>query len=95
MKTLELGTVPETLGALPETMKAVVIRKDREGDPMKAMQIEDVEIPELGAHDVLVLVMAAGVNYNGVGAALGKPVPPAGWHGKPYHIAGSDAAGIV
>ncbi len=95
MKTLELGTVPETLGALPETMKAVVIRKDREGDPMKAMQIEDVEIPELGAHDVLVLVMAAGVNFNGVWATRGAPVSVFKMHSEPMHIAGSDASGIV
>jgi len=95
MKTLELGVVPEVLGALPETMKAVVIRKDREGDPMKAMKIEDVALPELGAHDVLVLVMAAGVNFNGVWATRGKPVSVFKMHSEPMHIAGSDASGIV
>jgi crotonyl-CoA carboxylase/reductase len=44
---------------------------------------------------VLVLVMAAGVNYNGVWAGLGQPISPFDGHGAPYHIAGSDAAGIV
>jgi crotonyl-CoA carboxylase/reductase len=39
--------------------------------------------------------MAAGVNYNGVWAALGKPITPFDVHGAEYHIAGSDAAGIV
>ncbi len=93
MKTLELGTVPE-LGVFPETMKAVVIRPDREGPPEQAMQIEDMAIPECGPNDCIVLNMAAGVNFNGVWAARGKPVsiinPEVG-----FHIAGSDASGIV
>ena len=49
----------------------------------------------LDSHDVLVFVMAAGVNYNGVWAALGEPVSVLDVHKQPYHIAGSDAAGIV
>jgi len=40
-------------------------------------------------------VMAAGVNYNGVWAALGTPISPLDVHKNPYHVAGSDAAGIV
>src|SRR5689334_11716715 len=95
MKTLPLGTVPEKLGEMPEKMQAVVLRKDREGDPMKAMVVEEVELPELGAHDVLVLVMAAGVNFNGVWAARGQPVSVFKMHSEPFHIAGSDASGIV
>ncbi len=59
------------------------------------MQIEVVPTWELDSHDVLVLVMAAGVNYNGVWAALGKPISPLDVHKNPYHIAGSDASGIV
>lgn len=94
MKTLPLHTVPK-LGELPETMKAVLIRKEREGDPIKAMQIEDVPVPEPGANEVLVLVMAAGVNFNGVWAAAGHPVSVFRMHKEPYHIAGSDASGIV
>ena len=46
-------------------------------------------------HEVLVLVMAAGVNYNGVWAALGQPVSTLDVHKQPYHVAGSDASGIV
>jgi len=94
MKTLPLHTVPP-LGELPETMKAVVIRKEREGDPIKAMVVEDVPVPERGANEVLVLVMAAGVNFNGIWAAAGKPVSVFRMHKEPYHIAGSDASGIV
>ena len=39
--------------------------------------------------------MAAGVNYNGVWAGLGEPISPIDGHKNPYHIAGSDASGIV
>ena len=39
--------------------------------------------------------MAAGVNYNGVWAGLGKPVSVLDVHKKPFHIGGSDCAGIV
>lgn len=41
------------------------------------------------------LVMAAGVNYNGIWAGLGEPISPFDIHKQDYHIAGSDAAGIV
>ena len=94
MRTLDLHTMP-ALGELPELMKAVVIRKEREGDPMTSMQIEEMPIPKLGPSEVLVMVMAAGVNFNGVWAAQGKPVSVFRMHKEPMHIAGSDAAGIV
>jgi crotonyl-CoA carboxylase/reductase len=95
MKTLELGKMPGALGELPEKMLAVTIRKDREGEPEKAMAVEEVPIPELGSHDVLVMTMAAGVNFNGVWAACGKPVSVFKMHKEAFHVAGSDAAGIV
>jgi len=56
---------------------------------------EVLDVPELDNYDVLVLVMAAGINYNGVWAALGVPISPFDGHKQPYHIAGSDASGIV
>jgi crotonyl-CoA carboxylase/reductase len=71
------------------------IRRERHGEPDKAMLVEVVETPEIDSGEVLVLVMAAGVNYNGVWAGLGKPISPFDVHGAPYHIAGSDASGIV
>jgi crotonyl-CoA carboxylase/reductase len=95
MATLPLHTVPKTLGETPETMKAIVIRKEREGEPIKSMQVEDVPVPEPGPSEVLVLVMAAGVNFNGVWAAAGKPVSVFKMHKDPFHVAGSDASGIV
>jgi crotonyl-CoA carboxylase/reductase len=75
-----------------------VIREDREGEPMDAFQLEEIEVPEPGAFEVIVRVMAAGVNYNNVWAAQGKPVSvfPYGDHPQwGHHIGGSDASGIV
>jgi crotonyl-CoA carboxylase/reductase len=95
MRSLDLHTVPQNLGETPEMMKAVVIRKEREGDPIQSMQVEEVPVPEPGPSEVLVLVMAAGVNFNGVWAAQGKPVSVFRMHKEPFHIAGSDASGIV
>jgi crotonyl-CoA carboxylase/reductase len=76
-------------------MKAVVIRPEREGEPIDAMKVEEVPIPECGPLDVLVMVMAAGVNFNGIWAARGKPVSVTRFHSEAFHIAGSDASGIV
>ena len=91
----EIGEIPP-LGHVPKNMYAWAIREERHGEPDKAMQVEVVPTWELDSHDVLVLVMAAGVNYNGVWAALGTPISPIrDVHKQPYHIAGSDASGIV
>jgi crotonyl-CoA carboxylase/reductase len=78
-----------------QTMDAWVIRPERLGDPKDAMQLEQIEIPEPGPGEVLVRVMAAGVNYNGVWASLGLPVSIFRYTGYDFHIAGSDASGIV
>ena len=90
----EIGEIPP-LGHVPAKMYAWAIRKERHGQPDTAMQCEVVDTPEIDSHDVLIMVMAAGVNYNGVWASLGKPISPFDYHKAPYHIAGSDAAGIV
>jgi crotonyl-CoA carboxylase/reductase len=90
----EIGEIPP-LGHVPKQMYAWCIRKERHGEPDKAMQVEVVDIPELDSHEVLIMVMAAGVNYNGVWAALGTPISPFDYHKAEYHIAGSDASGIV
>ena len=85
-------------GELPETMAAWVIRAEREGEPKSAFEVEEVEIPEPGAFEVIVRVMAAGVNFNNVWAALGEPVSVFGYGDHPewgHHIGGSDASGVV
>src|ERR1700704_6203670 len=92
-KVSELNVEP---GELPKTMAAWVIRQEREGEPKDAFQIEEIEVPEPGALEVIVRVMAAGVNYNNVWAALGKPVSVFRYHPEEdHHIGGSDASGIV
>jgi crotonyl-CoA carboxylase/reductase len=91
----EVGEIPP-LGHVPKQMYAWAIREERHGEPDTAMKVEVVPTWSLDSHDVLVLVMAAGVNYNGVWAALGTPISPIrDVHKNPFHIAGSDAAGIV
>ncbi|GAC1408774.1 MAG: crotonyl-CoA carboxylase/reductase [Actinomycetota bacterium] len=95
----EIGDVP-ALGEVPRRMYAQLIRPERFGEPEKAFQIEEVEVPEVGPDDALVLVMAAGINYNNVWAARGVPIDVTKVHarlGEPsdFHIGGSDASGIV
>ncbi len=90
----EVGEIPP-LGYVPKKMYAWTIRRERHGEPDQAMQVEVVDVPEIDSHEVLVFVMAAGVNYNGIWAALGTPISVFDVHKAEYHIAGSDAAGIV
>jgi len=100
------GTDPVPLGELtqvgnvPAKMLAQVIRQDRYGDPAGAFIEEVVDVPELGPNEVLVAVMAAGINYNNVWAAHGYPVDQIAVRQKAgesydFHIGGSDASGIV
>jgi crotonyl-CoA carboxylase/reductase len=96
--TSNVAQVSTEPGELPETMAAWVIREEREGEPVDAFQIEEIEVPKPGAFEVIVRVMAAGVNYNNVWAALGKPVSVMRYGDHPeygHHIGGSDASGIV
>jgi len=94
MDLYELGEIPP-LGQVPRLMHAWVIRRERHGPPEQAMQLEVVPTPSIESDEVLVMVMSAGVNYNGVWAALGRPVSTFDVHHAPYHVAGSDAAGVV
>lgn len=90
----DLGEIPP-LGHVPATMHAWAIRRERHGEPDQSFQLETVDVRKPGSNEVVVLVMAAGVNYNGVWAGLGVPISPFDVHGADYHIAGSDASGIV
>ena len=69
----ELGETPP-LGHVPDKMYASLIRASRFGEPKQAFEIEVIDTPKPGPGMVLVWVMAAGVNYNNVWAALGQPV---------------------
>ena len=90
----EVGEIPP-LGYVPKKMYAWVIRRDRHGEPDKSFKVEVVETPVLDSTEVLIFVMAAGVNYNGIWAGLGIPISPFDVHKEDFHVAGSDAAGIV
>jgi crotonyl-CoA carboxylase/reductase len=89
-----IGEIPP-LGHVPGKMHAWVIRKERHGPPDQSFQLEVVPTWPIADDEVLVYVMAAGVNYNGVWAGLGVPVSPLDGHKHPFHIAGSDASGVV
>lgn len=94
-----LGETPP-LGTVPERMHASLIRRERFGEPSEAFQMEEVAVPPLGHRQVMVYVMAAGINYNNIWAALGKPVDVISARQKrgeteEFHIGGSEGSGIV
>ncbi len=92
----QVANVETEPGELPATMTAWVIREERFGEPVDAFQLEEIEVPEPDAFEVVVRVMAAGVNFNNVWAALGEPVSVFRYHpDEDHHIGGSDASGIV
>jgi enoyl-CoA hydratase len=94
-----LGTPPALGMPLPETMHALVIRRDQYGPPIESTRIETVPVPRLKPVDagkVLVAVLASGPNFNTNFASLGLPVPVFGrGDTATIHIPGSDALGIV
>jgi crotonyl-CoA carboxylase/reductase len=99
MDLYEIGRFPPA-GEVPPRMYAQVIRPERFGEPRDAFQVEVIDTPSPGPGEVLVLVMAAGVNYNNVWAAKGLPLDVTKVHarfGEPddFHIGGSDASGVV
>ena len=53
-------------------MDAWVIREERHGEPEQALRLETVAVPRPREGEVLVRVMAAGINYNG-GVDLPRP----------------------
>jgi crotonyl-CoA carboxylase/reductase len=101
-KVFDLTEAPP-VGVVPRRMHAQTIRQARFGEPKDAFEDEIVPVPELGPDDVLVYVMAAGINFNSVWASLGKPIDVVRAHKqssdggdeKGFHIGGSDASGIV
>jgi crotonyl-CoA reductase len=95
----EIGEQPP-VGEVPANMHAWLVREERFGQPMTAFQKEVVPVPTIADDECLVYVMAAGINYNNVWAALGIPVNVIKARNKkgepePFHIGGSDASGIV
>lgn len=100
MKIVDIGNLPPT-GTVPEYMYAHVIRQQRYGRPSTAYVVEEVKVPELAPDEVLIAVMAAGLNYNSVWSAMGYPVDVIKLmqmrkdSTDDFQIAGSDCSGIV
>ncbi|MBV1848815.1 crotonyl-CoA carboxylase/reductase [Catellatospora tritici] len=80
----------------------------RDKDPRKSLHLQEVPTPELGPGEALIAVMASAVNYNTVWTSIFEPMPTFGFlkkygrlspltarHDLPYHVVGSDAAGVV
>ncbi len=94
VESVPVGTTPE-LGVLPSKMHAYVIRQGRLGEPRRSFVQEEVDVWQAGPGEVLVQVMAAGVNFNAIWAGLGEPVNILAGHGLDYAVVGSDASGVV
>jgi crotonyl-CoA reductase len=80
----------------------------RDKDPRKSIHVEDVPLPELGPGEAFVAVMASAINYNTVWTSIFEPVSTFGFlerygrtsefakrHDLPYHVVGSDLAGVI
>ncbi|WP_432479603.1 crotonyl-CoA carboxylase/reductase [Nocardioides sp. GXQ0305] len=80
----------------------------KDKDPRRSLHVEDVALPELGPGEALVAVMASAINYNTVWTSIFEPVSTFGFlerygrlsdltkrHDLPYHVVGSDLAGVV
>jgi len=99
LSILPVGVIPK-LGEIPERMHASLIRRERFGSPVQAFQTEEVSVPRVARGEVLVMVMAAGVNYNNVWAATGRPVDVIAARARRgdesgFHIGGSEGSGVV
>ncbi len=80
----------------------------RDKDPRKSLHVDEVDLPELGPGEAIVAVMASAINYNTVWTSIFEPVSTFGFlerygrvsplskrHDLPYHVVGSDLAGVV
>ncbi|WP_433517957.1 crotonyl-CoA carboxylase/reductase [Nonomuraea sp. CA-143628] len=77
-------------------------------DVRKSLRVGLVPMPELAPDEVVVAVMASSINYNTVWSATFEPLPTFGFlkrfgraggfaarHDQPYHVLGSDGAGVI
>ncbi|MET0579498.1 MAG: crotonyl-CoA carboxylase/reductase [Ilumatobacteraceae bacterium] len=77
-------------------------------DPTKSLHVGDVATPALAPDEAYVAVMASSINFNTVWTSIFEPLPTFGFldryaresewaarHALPYHVVGSDAAGVV
>jgi crotonyl-CoA reductase len=78
-------------------------------EPAKSLRVQEVPTPEPAPGEALIAVMASSINYNTVWTSIFEPLPTFGFlqryarsnepgaarHDQPYHVVGSDLAGIV
>lgn len=107
----ELGEceLPEShLAAHLRIEDAEAARHEPVEDVRDSIHVGEVPVTEPGPDEALIAVMASGINYNTVWSALFEPVSTfsflkhfarqgglAARHDQPYHVVGSDAAGVV
>lgn len=82
--------------------------ESKEKDPRKSIHLGEFPLPRLGPDEVYLAVMASAINFNTVWTSIFEPLPTflflerygklsevTRQHDQPYHIVGSDAAGVV
>ncbi|MCU1459392.1 MAG: crotonyl-CoA carboxylase/reductase [Actinomycetia bacterium] len=103
--------LPETFRAavvLADEQEMFDGMESAEKDPRRSIHIQEVPLPELASDEVYVAVMASSINFNTVWSSIFEPVPTFGFlkrlgkesalgarHDQPFHVLGSDAAGVV
>ena len=85
------GVSGEELAALPlpESYRAVVVRKDEqdmfeglstgEKDPRRSLHLQEIALPEIAPDEAIVAVMASSINFNTVWSAIFEPVSTFGF----------------
>ena len=101
---------------VPPLMRAAHLRRadvdlfgtETDRDVRRSLRVGEVPVPELAPDEVLLAVMASGINFNTVWSATFQPVPTFAFldrlgrqdrwgarHDQPHHVVGSDASGVV
>jgi crotonyl-CoA reductase len=80
----------------------------KDKDPRRSLHVDEVAVPELAPDEVYLAVMASSINFNTVWTSIFEPLSTFGFldrlakesfwgqrHALPYHVVGSDAAGVI
>ncbi len=106
---LERIPVPKEFTAVHIRVEDVdMFKGTADKDVRRSLRVGPVPMPELAPDEVLIAVMASSINYNTVWSATFEPVSTfaflrqlgrrGGWdarHEQPWHVLGSDTAGVV
>ncbi len=103
--------VPESTRAayvLADEQEMFADLESADKDPRTSTHVDDVALPELAPDEAVVAVMASSINFNTVWTSIFEPLPTFGFlkrlgresvwgarHDQPFHVMGSDAAGVV